>query len=208
MFGAATETTGTTREWAMSELITRPEAMAKAQLEVRKVLGQDKVIISRSDLAELPYLRMLIKEVLRLHPPTPLLPRKTREDCKIMVFDILKETNIYINIFAISRDPQYWDNPTNFNLEIFENKNVDYNGSCFEFTPFGGGRRQCPGITFASSILEVALANFLYHFDWMLPDEANSLSLDMSEKFGFSVRRRSDLQLRAIPHACSKATPI
>ncbi|KAM3387704.1 hypothetical protein ACQJBY_010508 [Aegilops geniculata] len=208
MFAAASETTGTALEWAMSELISHPEVMAKAQLEVREVLGQGRAIISNSDLAELQYMQMVIKEVLRLHPPAALLPRKTREDCKIMGYDILKDTNIYINVFAISRDPRYWSNPEEFNPRRFENTNVDYNGTSFEFTPFGGGRRQCPGIAFASSVLEITLVNFLYHFDWILPDNANSVSLDMSEKFGFTVRRRNDLLLKAIPHVCSKATLI
>jgi cytochrome P450 len=148
---------------------------------------------------------MVIKETLRLHPPAPLLNRNTDEDCKIMGYDILKGTNIIINIFAISRDPQYWNNPGEFIPGRFVNNNVDYNGACFEFTPFGCGRRRCPGITFASSILEIVLANFLYHFDWMLSDEVTSASVDMSEKFGLIVRRSTDLQLKAIPHVCSKA---
>jgi hypothetical protein len=54
------------------------------------------------------------------------------------------------------------------------------------------------------STLELALANLLYHFDWMLPDAAITKSVDMSEKFGLTVSRRSDLLLRAIPRACSK----
>ncbi|KAM3261215.1 hypothetical protein ACQJBY_052087 [Aegilops geniculata] len=208
IFGGATDTTSTTFEWAMSELINHPAAMAKAQLEVREVLGPDRTIIVSSDLAELHYMRMVIKETLRLHTPVPLLNRKNGEDCKIMGYDILKGTNIYINAYAISRDPQHWNNPEEFNPERFENNNMDYNGSCFEFTPFGFGRRLCPGITFASSVLEMALANFLYHFDWMLPDGAISESVDMSEKFGLIVRRSSDLHLRAIPHLCSKAMEI
>jgi cytochrome P450 len=151
---------------------------------------------------------MVIKESLRLHPPGPLLNRRNEEGCKIMGYDMPKGTNIYINVFATSRDPQYWSSPEEFIPERFENNKMDYNGTFFEYTPFGCGRRLCPGITFASSILEIALANFLYHFDWTLPGGAVSTSLDMSEKFGFSVRRRSDLQLRAIPHDSSKAMQI
>ena len=203
IFAAGTDTTGTALEWAMSELICHPEAMAKAQLEVREVLGHGRAIIGNSDLAKLHYLRMVIKEVLRLHPPGALLPRKTREDCKIMGYDMLKDTNIYINVFAISRDPRYWNNPEEFNPGRFENNNVDYNGNSFEFTPFGGGRRQCPGIAFATSLLEITLANFLYHFNWMLPGEASSASLDMSEKFGFTIGRTSNLHLKAIPYVRS-----
>jgi cytochrome P450 len=192
----------------MSELLTHPEAMAKAQSEVREILGPDRAIIANSDLVELPYMRTVIKEALRLHPPGPLLNRKNDEDCKVLGYDMLKDTNIYINVFAISRDPQYWNNPEEFIPERFADNEMDYNGTFFEYTPFGCGRRRCPGITFASSVLDIALANFLYHFDWTLPGGAILTSLDMSEKFGLSVRRRSDLQLRAIPHVSSKAMQI
>jgi cytochrome P450 len=192
----------------MAELVSHPEALAKAQLEVRDVLGPGKAIISSRDLAELHYMRMVVKETLRLHPPAVLINRKNEEDCKILGYDMPKDTNIYINIFAISRDPQYWNNPEEFKPERYENNNVDYNGTCFEYIPFGCGRRRCPGISFASSFLEIALTNFLYHFDWGLPDGAISESLDMSEKFGLTVRRSSDLQLFAIPHICSQVMQI
>ena len=66
----------------MSELVRHPEIMGKAQPEVREVLGQYRATIGNSDLGELHYMQMVIKEVLRLHPPAPLLvPRETREDC-------------------------------------------------------------------------------------------------------------------------------
>lgn len=200
MFGAGSETSTTTLDWAMSELLSTPESMAKAQLEVRKALRQEGAVITNTELSELQYLRMVIKEVFRLHPPGPLLvPREAREDCEIMGYDIPKGTKILINSFAISRDPRYWDNPEAFRPERFENKNVDYKGTDFEFTPFGAGRRQCPGMLFGTSTMEIALANLLYHFDWVLPDGANPKSLDMSEKFGMAVGRKSDLKLIAIP---------
>ncbi|KAF7005515.1 hypothetical protein CFC21_020632 [Triticum aestivum] len=206
IFSAATETTGNVLEWAMSELVRHPEIMGKAQQEVREVLGQDRATIGNSDLGELHYMRMVIKEVLRLHPPAPLLPRSATEDCKIMDCDMLKGTNVYVNVYAISRDPRYWKNPEEFKPERFEDNNIDYNGTYSEYTPFGAGRRQCPGILFGTSSLNITLANLLYHFDWMLPDGASLSSFDMSEKFGITVSRRHDLQLRAIPHEWFKAT--
>ncbi|KAM0823404.1 hypothetical protein ACQ4PT_070892 [Festuca glaucescens] len=199
IFGAATHTTSSVLEWTMSELVNHPEAMSKAQLEVRKVLGEGRSVITNCDLPELPFMRMVIKETLRLHPPGPLLPRVAREDSKIMDYDLLKGTNVCINVFAISRDPKYWENPEEFKPERFEKNNIDYNGTHFEFTPFGAERRQCPGIQFSLSVMEVVLANFLYHFDWMLPDEANMASIDMSEKFGLSMSRKHALKLKAIP---------
>uniref|UniRef100_A0ACD5V342 Uncharacterized protein n=1 Tax=Avena sativa TaxID=4498 RepID=A0ACD5V342_AVESA len=206
IFGAATETTGTTLEWAMSELLSNPRVMAKAHSEVREVLGVDRDVITSNDINKLHYMRMVIKEVLRLHPPAPLhIPRETREDCQIMGYDIPKGTNVFINVFAISRDPKYWDNPEEFKPERFENNNIDYYGKHFEYTPFGAGRRQCPGILFGTSTLEIVLANLLYHFDWVLPNRVAAESLDMSEKFGIAVSRKSDLQLIAVPYQRSKA---
>ncbi|XP_020166192.1 cytochrome P450 71D7 [Aegilops tauschii subsp. strangulata] len=200
VLSAATETTGNVLEWAMSELVRHPKIMSKAQREIRKVLGQDRAIVDNNDLHELHYMRTVIKEVLRLHPPVPLLPRSAIEDCKIMDCDMVKGTNVYINVYAVSRDPRYWKNPEEFKPERFEENNMDYNGTYTEYTPFGAGRRQCPGILFGTSTLNITLANLLYHFDWILPDGVSLSSLDMSEKFGITVGRRYDLQLRAIPH--------
>ncbi|CAM0943192.1 unnamed protein product [Alopecurus aequalis] len=198
LFSAATDTTGTALEWAMSELVRHPEVMAKAQAEIQQVLGQDQDVITHRGLAELQYLRMVIKEVLRLHPSAPIFPRMTREDCKILGYDMLKGTCVLVNIFSVSRDPKYWKNPEKFVPERFEN-GTDYSGTNFEFTPFGAGRRQCPGMIFATSTLEIALANLIYHFDWVLPGRASPESLDMSEKFGMTVGRKYELELIAIP---------
>uniref|UniRef100_A0ACD5UES4 Uncharacterized protein n=1 Tax=Avena sativa TaxID=4498 RepID=A0ACD5UES4_AVESA len=200
IFSGATDTTGTILEWAMSELVRHPKVMARAQLEIREAIGQDRDVISNNDIAKLNYIRMVIKEVLRLHQPAPLIPRMAREDCKIMGYDMPKGTTIFINVFAVSRDPKCWKNPEEFVPERFENNNMDYTGTHYEFTPFGAGRRQCPGMLFGTSTLEITLANLLYHFDWVLPGGASLESLDMSEKFGMTVGRKYDLQLMAIPH--------
>ncbi|CAL5035879.1 unnamed protein product [Urochloa decumbens] len=99
--------------------------------------------------------------------------------------------------------PPYWDNPESFNPERFENNNIDYKETNFEFTPFGSGRRQCPAIMFGTSTLEIALANLLYHFDWVLPNGVSPELVDMSEKYGMGVSKKLDLYLRAIPYVYS-----
>ena len=96
----------------MSELMKNPEEMAKSQIEFQKVRGRGRVVIANADLGELHYLQMVIKEVLRLHPPATLLvPREARDNCEIMGYDIPKGTKIHVNAFAISRDPRYFENP-------------------------------------------------------------------------------------------------
>jgi cytochrome P450 len=200
MFGAATDTTATTLEWAMAELIRNPQAMSRATSEIRQKLGQGRVTITNTDLGDLHYLQMVIKETLRLHPAAPLILRASQDNCQIMGYNIPKGSSIFINAFAVARDPRYWDNAEEFRPERFESSTLDYKWTDFEFIPFGAGRRQCPGALFATMIIELALTSLLYHFDWALPDGTDPMTLEMSEVSGITVRRRSNLCLLPALH--------
>ena len=72
IFVAGSDTTAKTMEWAMAELIRNPEQMKRAQTELDEVVGRDRRV-EESDIDRLPYLRAVVKEVLRLHPVAPLL---------------------------------------------------------------------------------------------------------------------------------------
>ncbi|KAG2539992.1 hypothetical protein PVAP13_9NG515900 [Panicum virgatum] len=182
IFGAATDTTGTTLEWVMAELIRNPQAMSRATCEIRQKLGQGRLVtITNADLVGgLPYLRMIIKETLRLRPAAPLILRASQENCRIMGYDIPKGSSVFINAFAVARGPKYWDKADEFRPERFESSTPDYRWTDFEFIPFGAGRRQCPGALFATTTMELTLASLLYHFDWALPDGADPKALDMN----------------------------
>jgi len=193
IFGAATDTTASTLEWVMAELIRDPQAMSRATCEIRQKLGQGRVTITNADLGDLPYLRMVIKETLRLRPAAPLILRASQENCRIMGYDIPKGSPVFINTFAVARDPKYWDKADEFRPERFASSTPEYKWTDIEFIPFGAGRRQCPGALFATTTMELTLANLLYHFDWALPDGADPKALDMSEVFGLTIRRRSYL---------------
>ncbi|KAL6634363.1 hypothetical protein ACP70R_027034 [Stipagrostis hirtigluma subsp. patula] len=194
VFGAALETSTTTLQWTMAELIANPRVMQKAQSEIRHAMvGQARV--HEAVLGDLHYLKAVIKETLRLHPPAPFLPRVGRGDCKIQGYDIPEGTIVLINVWSISRDSKYWEDPETFKPERFENDSTfDYKGFDFEFTPFGAGRRMCPGITFSNANIEIALASLLYHFDWKAEE------LDMTEKFGaVAMKRKAELFLQPMP---------
>uniref|UniRef100_A0A7N2L3J2 Cytochrome P450 n=1 Tax=Quercus lobata TaxID=97700 RepID=A0A7N2L3J2_QUELO len=192
------ETTATTLEWAMSELLRNPKVMEKAQAEVCKVI-EGKRKIEYIDTQKLDYVKLVVKETLRLHPPGTLIPRECRERCEINGYDIPTKTKVIVNLWAIGRDPDYWVNVDCFQPERFHGSSVDFKGNDFEFLPFGAGRRMCPGITFASAIIELALAQLLYHFDWKLPNEVKPEELDMTENFGSTCRRKNDLYLNVTP---------
>ena len=200
MFLGGTETSSTTLEWAMSELIRNPKSMEKAHAEVRRVFGESGKV-EETKLDELNYLRSVIKETLRLHPAFPLmLPRECREKCEIDGYDIPVKSKIIVNAWAIGRDANHWVEAETFIPERFLDGAIDYKGTNFEFIPFGAGRRMCPGVLFAMANVEYALALLLYHFDWKLPNETKPEDLDMTEFFGIEVKRKNDLMLIPIPY--------
>lgn len=202
VFSAGSETTATTIEWAMSELMRNPRVMNKAQAEVRRQAGNLKPEVEE---AELEYLKAIVKETLRLHPPGPLLPRESRERCEIGGYEFPEKTKVIINEWAIGRDPESWVEAESFKperfLHVHGSKSLDFKGFDFEFIPFGAGRRICPGISFATPIIELALSQLLYHFDWQLPSGIKPDELDMTEVFGISCRRKHDLYVIATPHS-------
>ncbi|CAA7039241.1 unnamed protein product [Microthlaspi erraticum] len=172
LFIAGANTSGVTMIWAITELIRNPRVMKKVQDEIRTTLGDKKERITEQDLTKLHYFKLMVKEILRLHPAAPvLLPRETMSHVKIQGYDVPAKTQILINAYAIARDPKHWKNPDEFNPERFEDSSIDYKGLNFEFIPFGSGRRICPGIAMGIAIVELGLLNLLYFFDWGLPEK-------------------------------------
>ncbi|KAL0921508.1 hypothetical protein M5K25_008587 [Dendrobium thyrsiflorum] len=194
------DTSSNTIVWAMTELIRHPKVMQKAQLEVRKVLN-GKRILEEQDISKLPYLNQVIKESLRLHPPAPLLlPRLCRETVELAGYTIPAGSRVLINAWAIMRDPKYWKDPEIFRPERFEETTLDFGVANFEFIPFGGGRRICPGVTFALASMELWLAQLLFYFDWELPGGRSIQDLDVEEACSLSLTRKNDLFLVATYH--------
>ncbi|KAL6627153.1 hypothetical protein ACP70R_030879 [Stipagrostis hirtigluma subsp. patula] len=203
MFAAATDTTYTTLEWAMAELINHPEEMRTLQEEIRAAAGGGNHAVTEDHLSELRRLKAVIKETLRLHAPVPLLvPRETVEDTELLGHRVPARTRVVVNAWAIGRDPAAWERAEEFVPERFagDDPAVDQYalGQDFRFVPFGAGRRGCPGVGFAVPSIELALASLLYHFDWELPAGGPS-TVDMDELYGLSVRLKATLYLVAKP---------
>jgi 4-hydroxyphenylacetaldehyde oxime monooxygenase len=196
------DTSSVTMLWAMSELIRKPRVLKKAQDEVRAVVDSNKQErVQPDDVPKLEYLKMVVKETLRLHPPaTLLLPRETMRDVKIGGYDVPARTRVFVNAWAIGRDPASWTaDAEEFNPDRFEASDVDYNGAHFELVPFGAGRRVCPGLAMGVTNVEFTLANLLYCFDWTLPEGMKPEDVSMEEAGGLTFHRKTPLVLVPTP---------
>jgi len=195
MFVAGTDTTAATLEWTMTELARNPRVMRKAQEEVlRNAPTSDK--LGERHLHELHYLKAVIKETMRLHPPVPLLvPRESMERCVLDGYEIPARTRVLINAYALGGDSESWDRPLEFRPERFKGSDIDVKDQDFRFLPFGGGRRGCPGFAFGLTTVETSLAKLLYHFNWALPPGVKEHNVELSEIFGLATRKKTPLVL-------------
>ncbi|XP_065852818.1 cytochrome P450 84A1 [Euphorbia lathyris] len=196
MFGG-TETVASAIEWALAELMKCPEEMKKVQQELAEVVGLDRRV-EETDFEKLTYLKCVIKETLRLHPPIPLLLHETAEDSEVAGYYIPAKSRVIINAWAIGRDNNSWEDPDTFKPSRFLKPGVpDFKGNHFEFIPFGSGRRSCPGMQLGLYALDLAVANLLHCFTWELPDGMKPSELDMSDIFGLTAPRST--RLVAVP---------
>ncbi|XP_047940837.1 premnaspirodiene oxygenase-like [Salvia hispanica] len=201
IFLGGTDTSSTTIDWTMVELMRQPRVMAKAQDEVRQVMKGYNVEHNDGDVVyNFKYLKLVIKETLRLHPPAPLLPRACMDEQVVNGYTISVGEMVFVNIWAMHRDPSYWNDPEKFSPERFENQSVDFVGGDYHFLPFGTGKRMCPGMTFGLATVESALAQLLYNFDWKLPEGVAAQDLDMTENSGITAARKHDLFVVATPY--------
>ncbi|XP_074264899.1 cytochrome P450 76C2-like isoform X2 [Silene latifolia] len=191
------DTTATTVEWAMTELLRHPEILKNAQEELTAKIGLDNTV-EEGHVGELKYLNAIVKETLRMHPPVPFfVPHCPDRDTTIGGYNIRKNSQIYINTWAIHRDPQFWEAPLEFRPERFSNdcEKLDFFGKQFHYLPFGSGRRMCTGISLAEKTSMFVLASLLHSFEWKLPNDANDV--DLSETFGIVVKKSKPLM--AVP---------
>nr|ALO20341.1 cytochrome P450 [Cynodon dactylon] len=194
LFGAGTETTSTTTEWAMSLLLNHPEKLRKAQAEIDAVVGTSR-LLTADDMPRLTYLRCIIDETMRLYPAAPLLlPHESSTHCKVGGYDVPAGTMLLVNVYAIHRDPAVWDGPTEFVPERFEDGKAE--GRLL--MPFGMGRRKCPGETLALRTIGLVLGTLIQCFDW---DRVDGLEVDMTESGGLTIPRAVPLEAMCRPRA-------
>ncbi|KAJ4755264.1 hypothetical protein LUZ62_028136 [Rhynchospora pubera] len=205
LFTAGTDTSSIITEWALTEMIKNPQVLKRAQEEMDEVIGRERRL-EESDISNLPYLQAVVKEAMRLHPSTPLsLPHFSYEECEVNGYYVPKNTRLLVNIWAIGRDPDTWEDPLEFKPERFlsgPTAKVDPLGNYFELIPFGAGRRICAGKLAGMVFVQYFLGTLVHSFDWRLPDGE---VLNMNETFGLALPKAVPLKAMATPRLSPSA---
>ncbi|XP_014499014.1 licodione synthase-like [Vigna radiata var. radiata] len=201
---AGTDTTAISTEYALVELMKNPLVLEKARKEIESVVGKNKVV-EECDCENLPYLKAIVKETFRLHPPVPMVNRICVEECKIENYVIPKNTLLFVNVWSMGRNPKYWEKPLEFRPERFmmvgeggdSNGVMDVMGQHFELLPFGCGRRLCPGVSLVMQEVPALLGAIIQCFDFQVIDskgfKVDGKAIDMNERPGLTAPRAQDL---------------
>ncbi|KAF8728643.1 hypothetical protein HU200_017911 [Digitaria exilis] len=196
---AGTDTSLTLLEWIMAELVNHPDVQAKVYEEVKS-----KPELSDRDLQEAPYLKAVVLEGLRLHPPAHfLLPHGVQgDDAEIDGYRVPKGAEVNVLLAGFGRDGEAWKSPMEFRPERFldggEGCDVDITGSReIKMMPFGAGRRMCPGYTLGLLQVEFFVGSLVREMEWLPPAEVETV--DMTEQLDFTTVMKHPLRARIVP---------
>ncbi|XP_022940352.1 cytochrome P450 81D1-like isoform X1 [Cucurbita moschata] len=194
LLAAGTETSMNTMEWALSLMLNNPEVLQKAQLEIDQKVGHDR-LMDESDMANVPFLRGIINETLRMYPPAPLMvPHESSKDCSVGGYHIPRGTMLFVNLWAIHNDPKIWADPRKFDPDRFVKVESEKLG--FKLMPFGSGRRGCPGEGLGLRVIGLVLGSLIQCFEWERPGEE---LVDMTEGVAVSMPKARHLQAKCKP---------
>ncbi|KAF8015104.1 hypothetical protein BT93_H0793 [Corymbia citriodora subsp. variegata] len=197
---AGTDTTSTALQWTMANLVKYPEIQERLYDEIKSVVGQGAERVKEEDLQRMGYLKAVILEGLRRHPPAHfVLPHAVTEEAELGGYSILKDATINFMVAEMGWDPEVWEDPMAFKPERFLNSGGGGGASGFDITgsreikmmPFGVGRRICPGLGLAIVHLEYFVANLVWLFEWRT---VAGEEVDLSEKQEFTTVMKNPLR--------------
>jgi cytochrome P450 len=171
---AGHETTAVLLTWTFWLLTRHPDVLAQVQAELDSVLAGRTPTME--DVATLPYLTMVLQEVLRLYPPAFVIARSAKSADTIGGWHIPAGASLTLPIYYLHRHPDFWPDPERFDPLRFTPERIRERPR-FAWLPFGGGPRQCIGNNFA--MVEATLISAMILQRWhlaTLPD--HSVALD------------------------------
>ncbi|KAL5996110.1 hypothetical protein ACLOJK_026183 [Asimina triloba] len=196
-----TDTTSTAMDWIFANLVKNQDKQEKLVEDIERVVGKDGEI-KEEDLQKMRYLKAVILEGLRRHPPGHLLlSHGVSEEVTLGGYVIPKNAVVNVTIAEIGLDKEVWEDPLEFRPERFlkedDEEGVDITGSReIKMMPFGVGRRICPALSLAILHLEYLVANLVREFQWKPKEEGEII--DLSEKMEFTVVMKNPLEAKII----------
>jgi cytochrome P450 len=193
----------------MAELVKNPDIQDQLYHEIKAATDDDKEEVSEEDVHKMPYLKAVVLEGLRKHPPAHfVLPHMAAEDMEIGGYLIPKGTTVNFMVAEMGRDEREWKNPMEFSPERFlpggDGEGVDVTGTKgIRMMPFGVGRRICAGLGIAMLHLEYFVANMVREFEWQ---EVPGEEVDFAEKNEFTVVMKKPLRPRLVPRRARSAS--
>jgi cytochrome P450 len=214
LFGAGSDTTASTLCTAFLALVTHPETLHAAHHELDTIVGADRSP-TFEDEANLPYIRALVKEVLRWRPVAVLggTPHASTEDDRYEGYYIPSGTTVLGNSWAINLNEDYYPNPHHFNPTRFLDEALAERFKAptpltgkphpakAGHSSFGWGRRICPGANLAENSLYIALAKILWAFDIKPKESVKYDTFAYTE--GFNIRPQKfecEIKVRSEAH--------
>ncbi|KAI8939661.1 hypothetical protein NX059_003418 [Plenodomus lindquistii] len=210
---AGSETTGTTLNNFTLCMVLFPEAQRRAQEELDRVVGSDR-LPAWEDEEDLPYVRALIKEVLRWRPVNKMgMEHATSEDDWYEGYFIPKGAVVVLNWWAIHYDESLWENPTAFEPQRY----IEHTASAAYYMntadprerdhfSYGAGRRACPGVHVAERSLFINVSRVLWGFNLRKKVDKNGKEVKVTDRMMpgfFSVAEpfECDITPRSAKHA-------
>lgn len=201
MIFRGTDTVAVLIEWILARMVLHPVVQSTIHDELDKVVGRSRAV-EETDISQLVYLTAVVKEVLRMHPPGPLLSwaRLAITETTIDGYHVPAGTTAMVNMWAISRDPEVWADPLEFKPERFVAREGEQEfsvfGSDLRLAPFGSGRRTCPGKALGLTTVTFWVASLLHEYEWQ-PLDGNTV--DLSEVLKLSCEMANPLVAKVRP---------
>lgn len=198
---AGTDSTSTALEWIMANMVKYPQIQDRLLVEMKGVVSDGEKDVKEEDLNKMPYLKAVVLEGLRRHPPAHfVIPHAVTEDVVLDGYIVPKNGTLHFNVAEMGRDPKVWEDPMAFKPERFLNgggEAFDITGSKeIKMMPFGAGRRMCPGSGLAILHLEYFVANLVWNFDWKAVEGDE---VDLTEQQEFIVVMKNPLKAQLSP---------
>ncbi|XP_070168055.1 cytochrome P450 4C1-like [Polyergus mexicanus] len=191
---AGHDTTAMSMTFALLLLAEHKDIQERVRIEVDTAMQENGGKLTMRSLQNLPYLDRCLKESLRLYPTAFFILRDVQEDVKLYSYVVPAGTILYLNIYGVHRDPNFWPNPEVFDPDRFLPERIQ-NRHPYSYLPFSAGPRNCIGQRFGLLEMKAMIAPLVHNFYLEPIDYLKDIRL----KFHVLIRPSHPVHIKFIP---------